>query len=53
VQIEINRQLYMDEAAFRRHQGFSQLQQHLQQVSSRMIDYITAQLAAKKGKSDV
>ncbi len=53
VQIEINRQLYMDEAAFRRHQGFGQLQQHLQQVSSRLIDYITAQLAAKKGKSDV
>jgi N-formylglutamate deformylase len=44
VQIEINRQLYMDESAFCRHQGFAVLQQHLQQVTARLADYITSTL---------
>lgn len=45
LQIEINRQLYMDEAAFCRHQGFSELQQHLAQVTAQATAYIQSNLA--------
>jgi len=44
VQIEINRQLYMNEAELSRHQGFSKLQHDLQQVSAQLRDYIVATL---------
>ncbi|MEH8017492.1 N-formylglutamate amidohydrolase [Rheinheimera muenzenbergensis] len=50
IQIEINRQLYMDEANFCRHQGFTGLQQHLLQVSTILADYIRSQPVVKKGK---
>ena len=53
VQIEINRQLYMDEAAFRPNQGFAQLQQHLMQISATLADFVMAELAGKKGNQDV
>ena len=53
VQIEINRQLYMDEATFRPHQGFAQLQQHLMQISATLADFVMAELAGKKGNQDV
>jgi N-formylglutamate deformylase len=48
VQIEINRQLYMDESAVCRHQGFSVLQQHLLQVTTRLSEYIGLTLKLSK-----
>jgi N-formylglutamate deformylase len=48
VQIEFNRQLYMDEAQVCRHQGFGKLQQDLQQVTTRLSDYIKSKLKLSK-----
>lgn len=53
VQIEINRQLYMDEAAFRPNQGYAQLQRDLMQISAILADFVMAEPAVKKGKQDV
>lgn len=45
LQIEINRKLYMDEAAFSPHQGFTELQQHLQHITAQATAYIQSYLA--------
>ena len=39
LQVEINKRLYMDEAARRPHEGFAVLQQHLLQLVDGVIDY--------------
>lgn len=48
IQIEINRQLYLDEASVSRHSGFSQLQHNLQQVTTHVRDYILSTLKLNK-----
>lgn len=53
VQIEINRQLYMDEAAFCPNQGYAQLQQDLMQISAILADYVMAEPVVKKGNNNV
>jgi N-formylglutamate amidohydrolase len=40
LQVEINKRLYMDEAARRKHDGFEVLQRNLQQVIEAVCDYI-------------
>ena len=40
LQVEINKRLYMDEAARRKHDGFEALQRNLQQMIEAVCDYI-------------
>jgi N-formylglutamate amidohydrolase len=44
LQVEINKRLYMDEAARRRHDGFGPLQDHLQHMLEAIRDYINREL---------
>ncbi len=46
IQIELNRALYMDEAAFAKHAGFSSLQGHLNQFMEELADYIRGRISA-------
>lgn len=46
IQIEINRHLYMDEASFSKHPGFTELQANLQLLTTEMLAYIQADLCS-------
>ncbi|MFM0335056.1 N-formylglutamate amidohydrolase [Paraburkholderia fungorum] len=46
IQIELNRGLYMDEAAFVKHAGFDALKRNLDAFVAALADYVRAQLAA-------
>lgn len=48
IQIELNRGLYMDEAAFVKHAGFDTLKRALDAFVAALADYVRAQLAAPR-----
>ncbi|RKF40615.1 N-formylglutamate amidohydrolase [Paraburkholderia fungorum] len=48
IQIELNRALYMDEAAFVKHAGFDALKRDLDAFAATLADYVRAQLATPR-----
>jgi N-formylglutamate deformylase len=51
IQIELNRALYIDEAAFARHDGFARLKHNLDLFADALADYVRGQLGVMKEKS--
>jgi N-formylglutamate amidohydrolase len=48
LQIEVNKRLYMDEAARTRHAGFTTLQGHLLQLIEATLDYTRSAAARRR-----